>query len=156
MTLMADENLKTPICHESRLLIVGLGLIGGSLAAALRESGFKGQIAACDPDGNEIALGIEMGLIDTGGTHLYEQLRDASMVVLAVPVLAMESVMATLAEALPYAARNVVLTDVGSTKATIRAYAEKVFGQVPTNMVLGHPIAGSEKAAWRRLILVFM
>ncbi len=146
MTLMADENLKTPICHESRLLIIGLGLIGGSLAAALRESGFQGQIAACDPDSNEIALGIEMGLIDTGGTHLYEQLRDASMVVLAVPVLAMESVMATLAETLPYAARNVVLTDVGSTKATIRAYAEKIFGQVPTNMVLGHPIAGSEKS----------
>jgi len=76
---MADENLKTPICHESRLLIVGLGLIGGSLAAALRESGFKGQIAACDPDGNEIALGIEMGLIDTGGTQLFVQMRTSSI-----------------------------------------------------------------------------
>ena len=100
MTLMADNSLKAPACHESRLLIVGLGLIGGSLAAALRTSGFKGQIVACDPNEQEIARGLEMGLIDSGGTHLADQVIDASMVLLAVPVLAMERVMASLAEAL--------------------------------------------------------
>ncbi len=127
-------------------MIVGLGLIGGSLAAALRAVGFQGQIVACDPDEAEIARGIEMGLIDSGSTHLDEQVNDATMVVLAVPVLAMESVMASLAEALPNASADVVITDVGSTKATIRACAQRVFGRVPTNMVLGHPIAGSEKS----------
>ncbi|KUJ88539.1 MAG: 3-phosphoshikimate 1-carboxyvinyltransferase [Halomonas sp. 54_146] len=146
MTLMAAQRMTKPTCQESRLLIIGLGLIGGSLAAALRVSGFQGSIVACDPDEGEIRRGIEMGLIDSGGTRLREQVSEASMVVLAVPVLAMESVMANLADVLMFASPGVVITDVGSTKATIRACAQRVFGQVPSNMVLGHPIAGSEKS----------
>ncbi|MCL7929044.1 bifunctional prephenate dehydrogenase/3-phosphoshikimate 1-carboxyvinyltransferase [Halomonas llamarensis] len=130
---------------ESRLLIVGLGLIGGSLAAALREAGFDGEIVACDPDAKEIERGIDMGLIDSGGTTLSQQAPGASMIVLAVPVLAMESVMRELADVLPNMTR-VVITDVGSTKATIRECAHRVFGRVPPTLVLGHPIAGSEKS----------
>ncbi|MDC6726266.1 prephenate dehydrogenase/arogenate dehydrogenase family protein, partial [Leclercia adecarboxylata] len=65
---------------------------------------------------------------------------------LAVPVLAMESVMASLADSLASASERIVITDVGSTKATIWACAQRVFGQVPTNKLLGHPIAGSEKS----------
>ncbi|WP_083004591.1 bifunctional prephenate dehydrogenase/3-phosphoshikimate 1-carboxyvinyltransferase [Halomonas sp. GT] len=133
-------------CQESHLLIVGLGLIGGSLAAALRHSGFKGQISACDSNASEIALGIELGLIDGGGAQLAELLDDVSMVVLAVPVLAMESVLSTLSGALHRASESVVITDVGSTKATIRDCAVRAFGKMPPSVVLGHPIAGSEKS----------
>ncbi|SDJ84405.1 bifunctional prephenate dehydrogenase/3-phosphoshikimate 1-carboxyvinyltransferase [Billgrantia gudaonensis] len=131
---------------ESRLLIVGLGLIGGSLAAALRAGGHRGEIVACDPDADEIARGVEMGLIDRGDTQLAPLVEDASLVVLAVPVLAMESVMAELARLLPRAAADVVITDVGSTKAAIRDAAVRVFGELPSGLVLGHPIAGSEKS----------
>lgn len=151
MTVCAVQALASsagvrPSCQESHLLIVGLGLIGGSLAAALRHSGFKGHISACDSNASEIALGIDLGLIDHGGSQLAELLDDVSMVILAVPVLAMESVMAILAGSLHRASKNVVITDVGSTKATIRDCAVRAFGEMPPSVVLGHPIAGSEKS----------
>ncbi len=147
--------------RESRLLIVGLGLIGGSLAAALRQAGVgrhghndavaggpleSTEILACDPDPDEIARGIEMGLIDRGDTALEAVVEGASLVVLAVPVLAMAGVMEQLAACLGRAAPDVVVTDVGSTKAAIREAAVAAFGRMPANLVLGHPIAGSEKS----------
>ncbi|QJQ96525.1 MULTISPECIES: bifunctional prephenate dehydrogenase/3-phosphoshikimate 1-carboxyvinyltransferase [Halomonadaceae] len=134
------------LADEPRLVIVGLGLIGGSLAAGLKAEGFAGQIWACDRDGDEIARGIEMGIIDGGDTRLEPTLAGASLIVLAVPVLAMDSVMSALAGCLDQAAPNVVITDVGSTKAAIRDSAIRAFGRLPSFMVLGHPIAGSEKS----------
>jgi 3-phosphoshikimate 1-carboxyvinyltransferase len=131
---------------EDRILIVGLGLIGGSLAAALRSSGFRGAIHSCDPNPDEISRGIEMGLIDGGDTRLEAVIDGATLVVLAVPVLAMESVMTVLSQVIHRTAPGVVITDVGSTKAAIRDVARRAFGRVPPHLVLGHPIAGSEKS----------
>ncbi len=131
---------------ESRILIVGLGLIGGSLAAALRASGHEGSVLGCDPDESELALGIEKGLIDGGDTRLAPLVEGASLIVLAVPVLAMVSVMRELAGCLDRAAKHVVITDVGSTKGAIRDGAIAAFGKLPPRLVLGHPIAGSEKS----------
>ncbi len=161
------STVKRPV-SEPRILIVGLGLIGGSLAAALRAAGFGAakegaagfgaakepsagfgaaqEIVACDPDPDEIRRGIEMGLIDRGDTRLAEVVEGASMIVLAVPVLAMRGVMAELASHLGSAAPDAVITDVGSTKAAIRDCALEAFGRVPPRLVLGHPIAGSEKS----------
>ncbi|CAM3405835.1 bifunctional prephenate dehydrogenase/3-phosphoshikimate 1-carboxyvinyltransferase [Halomonas lysinitropha] len=151
----------TVALRESRILIVGLGLIGGSLAAALRQAGFgrldsheagvggaveRAEILACDPDADEIARGIEMGLIDRGDTRLETMVEGATLVVLAVPVLAMAGVMKALAACLDRAAPTVVVTDVGSTKAAIREAAVAAFGRMPASLVLGHPIAGSEKS----------
>lgn len=147
MTLRHSEKNRLNACQlrETHILVVGLGLIGGSLAAALRQGGFSGTLQACDPDADEIQRGIDMGLIDAGGSQLAELAPQASMIVLAVPVLAMEGVMRELAVTLPDLSQ-VVVTDVGSTKATIRDCAQRVFGEVPPTLVLGHPIAGSEKS----------
>ncbi|WNK18992.1 bifunctional prephenate dehydrogenase/3-phosphoshikimate 1-carboxyvinyltransferase [Halomonas piscis] len=127
------------------LLIVGLGLIGGSLAAGLRASGFGGRITACDPDAGELRRGLDMGLIDAGSTRLAELAPAADVIVLAVPVLAMEGLLAEL-DALNPGLKGQAVTDVGSTKATVRDAARRVFGRVPPTLVLGHPIAGSEKS----------
>ncbi|MDN3526351.1 bifunctional prephenate dehydrogenase/3-phosphoshikimate 1-carboxyvinyltransferase [Halomonas sabkhae] len=132
--------------REPRILIVGLGLIGSSLAAGLRRAGVAGEIRACDPHLDELMRAREMGLIDGGGACLAEQLDGVSLVVLAVPVLAMREVMNELATDRHRAAPDLVITDVGSTKATIREDAVAAFGSLPANLVLGHPIAGSEKS----------
>ncbi|PTL88925.1 bifunctional prephenate dehydrogenase/3-phosphoshikimate 1-carboxyvinyltransferase [Halomonas litopenaei] len=136
--------------RASRIVIVGLGLIGGSLAAALRKAGV-GQgddslILACDPDPKELECGRRMGLIDAGSTQLSEVIEGATLVVLAVPVLAMGQVMGELGALRGRAAGDLVITDVGSTKAAIEAAAIEAFGELPARFVLGHPIAGSEKS----------
>lgn len=128
--------------NEPCILIVGLGLIGGSMAAALKTAGFGGRIIACDPNRDELARGIALGLIDEGDPSLAALVESSSLIVLAVPVLAMEPVMRELAPLID----GQVITDVGSAKLTIREAAERVFGKLPTRFVLGHPIAGSEKS----------
>ena len=148
MTLR-DTGIEAP--SEAHILIVGLGLIGGSLAAGLRANGFDGRITACDPNPAEIKRGITMGLIDHGDTRLAALAGQATLIVLAVPVLAMREVFNQLAKVLPDAALEgreprVVITDVGSTKAAVRDCAQAAFGHLPAGLVLGHPIAGSEKS----------
>jgi len=152
-TPLVSQGASSGIPSGSRVVIVGLGLIGGSLAAALREAGVGGSdgsvIVANDPDGEEIRRGQDMGLIDEGSTTLAGVIDAATLVVLAVPVMAMRSVMVELKALLPRADAKVVITDVGSTKAAVRDTAVEVFGEMPSRLVLGHPIAGSEKSGVR-------
>ncbi|MGM8850343.1 bifunctional prephenate dehydrogenase/3-phosphoshikimate 1-carboxyvinyltransferase [Salinicola halophyticus] len=127
---------------EPTLLIVGLGMIGGSLAAALKANGYRGRILACDPNPDEIATGLEMGLIDEGGGELAPLVAKSDVVVLAVPVLAMSQVFAQLVALIG----DRILTDVGSTKRRVCDAAREAFGRMPPHFVPGHPIAGSEKS----------
>ncbi|WP_110710567.1 bifunctional prephenate dehydrogenase/3-phosphoshikimate 1-carboxyvinyltransferase [Salinicola sp. CR57] len=132
---------ETPSADPT-VLIIGLGMIGGSLAAALKSSGYGGRILACDPNVEEIDTGLEMGVIDDGGRDLAALVAQSGLVVVAVPVLAMRHVFEQLAPVLG----ERVLTDVGSTKRRVCEAAREVFGRLPANFVPGHPIAGSEKS----------
>ncbi|WP_110643599.1 bifunctional prephenate dehydrogenase/3-phosphoshikimate 1-carboxyvinyltransferase [Salinicola sp. CPA57] len=127
---------------DPTLLIVGLGMIGGSLAAALKANGYAGRILACDRDGGEIAIGLGTGVIDEGGGDLAPLVAKSDIIVLAVPVLAMRQVFAQL---VPLVGDR-VMTDVGSTKRCVCEAAREAFGHLPTHFVPGHPIAGSEKS----------
>lgn len=126
-----------------KTLVIGLGLIGGSLALALRKAGLGGTIIGCDRDQDEVDLAIQIGMIDQGSTQAEDWIADADLIVVSVPVIAMESVMAQLK---PLLRKDTLLTDVGSSKGSVLESAIKIWGQLPENFILGHPIAGSEKS----------
>ncbi len=126
-----------------RLCIVGVGLIGGSLARALKTAGAVGEVVGYGRDPQALQLARDLGVIDRGETDPQAALRDAEVVVLAVPVGAMETVLRDLA---PYLTPEMIVTDVGSTKGSVVAAAERVFGTVPSRFIPGHPIAGTERS----------
>jgi 3-phosphoshikimate 1-carboxyvinyltransferase len=127
----------------SKTLIIGLGLIGGSLAKALKINRQCGQIIGYDRDFEESKAGYNAGVIDLAIENLVDAVSTADLIVLAVPVKAMEKVLMDIA---PFIAEDTLITDVGSTKGNVVAAAKRVFGDVPTGFVPGHPIAGSEKS----------
>jgi len=127
----------------NKLAIFGVGLIGGSLALALKRAGYCDLIVGCDADVDRLCRAVELNVIDQFSTSPEEAVADADVVVLAVPMLAMESVLESISEHL---AEGVVLTDVGSCKASVVAAAKRVFDGMPPRFVPAHPIAGREKS----------
>lgn len=126
-----------------RLCIIGLGLMGGSLAAALKAQGKVGSVIATGRRQASLAKGLELGVIDDYTLDLADAVQGADMVVIATPTLVAESVLRDLA---PLWNDVMVVTDVASVKGNIQRAAESIFGEVPSNLVLGHPIAGSEQS----------
>ncbi|MEH6576480.1 MAG: bifunctional prephenate dehydrogenase/3-phosphoshikimate 1-carboxyvinyltransferase [Amphritea sp.] len=126
-----------------RILIIGLGLIGGSLAKALRTRKVCHTVIGFDRDNDELAAGLRLGVIDEAAGDLLAAVETADVVVLAVPVKAMETV---LAEIQPALRPDTFITDVGSVKGNVIQAAKELFGSVPPRFVPGHPIAGSEKS----------
>ncbi|MEW5250780.1 bifunctional prephenate dehydrogenase/3-phosphoshikimate 1-carboxyvinyltransferase [Microbulbifer discodermiae] len=129
-----------------RLVVVGLGLIGGSLALALKGSGACRQVIGVDLRRRSCELALELGIVDSAGTDLAEAvagLEPGDLVFISVPTLAIESVFATLRDALP---AGVTVTDAASVKGSVLAAARAIWGQVPDFLVPGHPIAGSERS----------
>lgn len=126
-----------------KTLIIGLGLIGGSLAKALRLNRQCGQIIGYDRDPGEALAGLSAGVVDVAADSLVDAVSEADLIVLAVPVKAMETVLVDIA---PFISEDTLITDVGSTKANVVEAATRVFSTIPAGFVPGHPIAGSEKS----------
>ncbi|MFD1384832.1 prephenate dehydrogenase/arogenate dehydrogenase family protein [Rhodanobacter aciditrophus] len=124
------------------VLIVGLGMIGGSFAKSLKQQGLATLFGA-DRRAGELTLGVSTGVIDYPAQLDADTIQKMDIIILATPVRAMESV---LAEIKPHLRSDTLLTDVGSTKGSVVAAATKVFGAAPENFIPGHPIAGAEKS----------
>ena len=127
-----------------KLVILGLGLIGGSLAAALREKERVSEVVAWGRSAGSLRKGLELGYIDSYTLDLSEAVSGADVVVIATPTLVAEDVLAALCELeLP---ANLVITDVASVKGNLLAAARRLWGAEPPALVLAHPIAGSEES----------
>ncbi len=127
-----------------RLCVIGVGLIGGSLALALKEAEYVGHVVGVGRGAANLALARERGIIDEASHDPAAAVRGADMVLLAVPVGSVEAVCRQLAPAL---AEEAVLTDAGSVKGAVVAQVRRAFGgRVPARFVPGHPIAGTEQS----------
>lgn len=126
-----------------RLCLIGVGLIGGSLALALRKQGYVREVVGVDPHRANLKTALDLGIVDRCYADPAEGVIGADHVVIATPVGAIPAIFSALK---PVWQDDVVYTDTGSTKSDVVEAAIQVFGEVPPNFVPGHPIAGAERS----------
>lgn len=126
-----------------RLCVIGVGLIGGSLARALRVAGAVDEVVGASRRAGHLQKAVELGVIDRFETDVGRAVEGADMVVVCVPLGAMAGVFRSLRGRL---APDAVVTDAGSAKRCVLDDAVEVFGEVPPWLVPGHPIAGTERS----------
>ena len=122
-----------------QITIIGVGLIGGSFALALKKRDFHGTIVGCDQDW-VLEKALAMGIIDRAEPRPEEGIKKSDIVLLATPVGAIIDLIERIG---PLLGDEQLLTDVGSTKSEVVAAAERVFGKKSRQKFLpGHPMAG--------------
>lgn len=127
-----------------KLTILGLGLIGGSLAKAIAQNQWADHIQGWGRRDSTLIKAKELGAIDSYTLDLEEALDGADIVVIGTPTLVAADM---LKQVLAIAAKETVITDVASVKGNLLAIAQSASGgNEPANLVLGHPIAGSEQS----------
>lgn len=133
-------NTATPLFDK--LVVVGVGLIGGSAALAARRAGLVRRIVGVGRAGENMDNAMRLGVIDAI-EPIEQAVADADLVLLAIPVGQMPSVMDTIA---PHLAPQAIVTDAGSTKGDVVVAAYAHLGAALPRFVPGHPIAGAEKS----------
>ncbi len=123
-----------------RIGVIGTGLIGGSLALALKEHGVAERVAGWDLQPDHARRALELGVVDEVADSLAAAVRGRDLVIVATPVRSIPAVFADIARSLN---PGTIVTDVGSTKAGIMHAAER-FLPAEINFVGGHPMTGSE------------
>ena len=126
-----------------KICIFGVGLIGGSLGLALKESSFCKQIVGCSRNESHLERARELGAIDSWTLDPSVAAKDADLIFLSTPVGAVEKVLDSIRDSV---SDRTIITDGGSCKKSVVDAAVKVFGSLPVRFVPGHPIAGREKS----------
>ncbi|MFT4607641.1 MAG: prephenate dehydrogenase [Urechidicola sp.] len=127
----------------NRLAIIGVGLIGSSLALALKQAKAVGHVVGCGRNQTNLQKGIELGVIDSYCNSVAEAVKGADVVVVSVPLGTMQNIFEQMSSVLT---SDTIVTDVGSTKGSVIEAARAGLGRCLPQFVPGHPIAGSEKS----------
>jgi prephenate dehydrogenase len=126
--------------HFSRVVIVGVGLIGGSLALALKRAGVVGTVVGVGRSPASLQKALDLGVIDEAAT-LADAARGASVIVLCAPVAQNFALLHALE---PHLQPGTIVTDAGSTKSDVIMAAKTALGDKVAQFVPAHPIAGRE------------
>ncbi|MDP2682147.1 MAG: prephenate dehydrogenase/arogenate dehydrogenase family protein [Deltaproteobacteria bacterium] len=128
--------------HFNKVAIIGVGLIGGSLAIILREKGIAKNIVGIGRGLKNLETAKKLGVVDSYTQDVREGVKGADLVVVAIPVA---SIARVIKEALPSLKKGAIVTDVGSVKKIIVDEIEKILPDT-IHFIGGHPIAGTENA----------
>ena len=123
-----------------KLAVIGVGLIGGSFALALKQAKKVSTVVGVGRNAANLKLALERGVIDAIAPDPRTAARDADLVLVAAPVAQFPAIFAALAES------KALITDGGSTKRDVIAAARKALGKRIARFVPAHPIAGAEKS----------
>lgn len=126
-----------------KIAVVGIGLIGASLAAALKKSDPALKITAVDRSAESIKKAEKLGIIDQGFTEIKDNLKDQDLIFIAVPVAAIPAVIREIKEG---SDSQQLLVDAGSTKKEIMLQAAEILKDSSKIFIGGHPMAGSHKS----------
>lgn len=126
-----------------RLAIIGVGLIGGSLALALKRAQVVSEVVGCGRTASELEKAVRLGVLDRYSTDPEQAVRGAELIVVATPVGAMRAIFEAIRPAVDNGA---VITDAGSVKASVLADARAALGEAYPRFVGAHPIAGTEQS----------
>ena len=122
---------------------MGVGLIGGSLALAAKRAGVVGEVRGWSRRQTTLQRALELGVVDTIEHDLQRALQDVDCVVVATPSQLAAEMLVDVVARVP---KHVVVTDVASVKGNLQAALRDAYRVMPANVVLAHPIAGSEKS----------
>ena len=126
-----------------RLAIIGVGMIGASLALALKQARAVNHVVGCGRNQLNLQKGMDLGVIDSYTASIAEAASSADVVVLATPLGAMKQVFEQIADIV---AEHTVITDTGSAKQSVIRVAQAALGDKMSQFVPGHPIAGAENS----------
>ncbi|TAK46012.1 MAG: prephenate dehydrogenase/arogenate dehydrogenase family protein [Betaproteobacteria bacterium] len=124
-----------------RLAVIGVGLIGGSFALALRSAGLARQVIGAGRSPGNLELALRRGVIDAIAADAAQAAQGADLVIVATPVAQVPEVLAAIE---PVLGTKAVVTDAGSTKQDVVAAARAALGAKLAQFVPAHPIAGAE------------